>query len=277
MNAAQRPRLASPPRILATDLDGTLIPLPQHGQHVADLRRLAELLAAHRVPLVFVTGRHLASVESAIAEHQLPSPQWILSDVGTTMWIAGEGEFTQFEAYRAHLAELIADFPLAELQGRLRDWPDLQLQEPKNQGAFKLSFYSNAELCAGLADRLRTALRDWQAPYSVIDSLDPFTDRGLIDLLPREVSKAYALDWWCQHAVSMAPEAVLFAGDSGNDLAALVAGYRSIVVANAHESLALQVQRAHQQAGWQDRLYLAEVAATSGVLAGCHWFGLFPD
>ena len=110
-------------------------------------------------------------------------------------------------------------------------------------------------------------------PYSVVQSVDPFTGSGLIDLLPKGVSKAYALAWWSQH-VGLNSTAIVCAGDTGNDLAALTAGYRAIVVGNAERSLAKQVQEVHQRAGWSDRLYLARKPATSGVLEGCRWFGL---
>ena len=76
-----------------------------------------------------------------------------------------------------------------------------------------------------------------------------------------------------QHA-GVKPESLVFAGDSGNDLAALIAGYRTIVVANADRRLAQQVQDAHRAAGWKDRLHLARGRATSGVLEGCRRFEL---
>ena len=111
------------------------------------------------------------------------------------------------------------------------------------------------------------------APYSMIHSVDPFNGDGLIDLLPQDVSKAHALSWWVEH-VGVAPGGIVFAGDSGNDLAALSAGYQAIVVGNADRSVAQQAQEAHESAGFSDRLYLAEAPATSGVLEGCRWYGL---
>ena len=87
------------------------------------------------------------------------------------------------------------------------------------------------------------------------------------------MSKAHALEWWVQY-VRLNREAIVFAGDSGNDLAALVAGYRTIVVGNADRQLARQVHDAHHEAGWNNRLCLARGRATSGVLEGCRWFEL---
>ncbi|MCA9201251.1 MAG: hypothetical protein KDA87_27105, partial [Planctomycetales bacterium] len=59
-----------------------------------------------------------------------------------------------------------------------------------------------------------------------------------------------------------------------NDWAALTAGFRAILVANADRDLAQRVFQFHQEHGWQNRLFLATQPATSGVLEGCCWFEL---
>ena len=117
-------------------------------------------------------------------------------------------------------------------------------------------------------------LESMSAVWRVISSVDPFNGNGLIDLLPAGVSKAYALDWWIRHRHTDAQH-VVFAGDSGNALAALTAGYRAIVVGNADPSVVSMAKKKHQQNGWNNRLYLATQRATSGVLEGCRWFDVF--
>jgi len=124
------------------------------------------------------------------------------------------------------------------------------------------------------ADAIRKALADLEADYSIVESVDPFCGVGLIDILPERVSKAYAVDWW-RDFEGLSREDVVFAGDSGNDLAALIAGYRSILVSNADSHLVTQVREVHQRRGWTDLLYVAETAATSGVWEGCVAHGLF--
>ncbi len=271
-------------RVLATDLDGTLIPLAGCESNVSDLATLAERLRAAEVTLVFVTGRHFNSVSGAIEEHRLPQPDWIICDVGTTIYHRrrvdepradqrSADEFVQLQAYGEHLAELTVDVSLHELRTRLAVFDSLREQEPEKQGRFKLSYYANADELNELQAMLGKLLDEWSAPYSLIHSVDPFNGDGLIDLLPQGVSKAYALSWWSQH-VGISHEAVVYAGDSGNDLAAFTAGYRTIVVGNAARSLCEQVRDSHEQAGWHDRLFVAQAHATSGVLAGCKMFGL---
>ena len=109
------------------------------------------------------------------------------------------------------------------------------------------------------------------APYQIISSIDPFSNGGLIDLLPTGVSKAYALEWLCQEQ-HVTRRSLIFAGDSGNDLAAFNAGYNTVIVGNAAASLVNQVHEAHRSAGWSDRLYHASQHATTGVLEGVQHF-----
>ncbi len=260
--------------VLATDLDGTLIPLEGNVQNRADLQVLATQLELNAVQLVYVTGRHLASVVEAIDGFQLPTAGWLIADVGTSIYKRQvTGEFQPVEAYQRHQEQLIASMPIDVLRQRLEPIEGLSLQEPEKQGPFKLSFYTDAADLDGQVERVRWQLDQTHAPYSIIHSVDPFSGDGLIDLLPAGVSKAHALAWWVQNS-HLRDQGIVFAGDSGNDLAALTAGYRSIVVGNADRSLAKQVYQAHRDSGWENRLYLARAQATSGVLEGCRWFGL---
>ncbi|MEX0818746.1 MAG: HAD-IIB family hydrolase [Pirellulaceae bacterium] len=268
---------ASNSRVLATDLDGTLIPLDGCTQNVSDLVTLAEQILAHGVKLVFVTGRHFASVRGVMDMHQLPNPDWIIGDVGTTIYHRqGPDEFTPLHAYHEHLATITSGVSIAELQSWLAGVAGLRRQEPEKQGAFKLSYYASADKLVELNAEIDTLLAKRAAPYSVIHSVDPFNGDGLIDFLPRGVSKAYALHWWSHH-LGISKEDIVYAGDSGNDLAAFTAGYRTIVVGNADRSVIDQVRAAHQRTDWPDRLFVAPEHATSGVLAGCRTFGLLDN
>lgn len=260
-------------QVLATDLDGTLIPLANDSSNVRDLKTLAQQLSDNDVLLVFSTGRHLASVEQAIEEYSLPAPEWIICDVGTSIFRREQETYVAAEAYEQHLAERVANLPLCELAAKLGEIQGLRLQEAEKQGRFKLSFYSDASELHELTRQLQLRLNDWSAPYSIVSSVDPFNGDGLIDILPESVSKAYALRWWGSHT-GRSQDSVVFAGDSGNDTAALSDGFRAIVVGNASRSVARAVCEAHAQSGWTDRLYLARERGTSGVLEGCRWFGL---
>lgn len=260
--------------ILATDLDGTFIPLEGNEQNRADLQTLTSQFAARNNEVVFVTGRHFDSVMRAIQQFELPEPEWIICDVGTSIFRRqSPGSFNPVTAYQDYQNQIIAPMPIADLRERLQTLDGLRLQEEEKQGPFKLSFYTDAAKLDQRAEEIQTVLDQTNAPYSLIHSIDPFNGDGLIDLLPATVSKAHALKWWCNEQ-NLSAENIVFSGDSGNDLAALTAGYRAILVGNASRDLASRVFQMHRESGWKNRLYLAEHSATSGVLEGCRWFGL---
>ena len=261
--------------ILATDLDGTLIPMDGCSRNATDLAELARQLAESQVPLVFVTGRHLQSTLRAISQFRLPTPDWIVADVGTSIYERdGADGWKLLDGYAQHLQTSLNDMPLEKVRFALRDFDELTLQAEEKQGRFKLSYYSSRDQVHEVAKRLQTKLNGLAVPYGVTSSLDPFTTHGLIDVLPQAASKGAALSWWAERQ-QIPLSSIVYAGDSGNDLAALVAGFRSIVVANAEPDLVKAVERAHASAGWDGRLFIAEGHATSGVLQGCRWFGVF--
>ncbi len=261
------------PSILATDLDGTFIPLKDNDANQRDLRCLASELQDRDLDLIFVTGRHFTSVQAAIADHRLPLPGWIICDVGTSLFArSAAGEYESVASYAQHLESRIAGHTVDDLRQQLQAITGLRLQEPEKQGPFKLSYYADAEALSKRVDQIQAVLDAEAAPYTVIASVDPFNQDGLIDLLPTGVSKAFALRWWTEQ-YEYDQRSIVFAGDSGNDLAALTAGYRSILVANALQNVVQQAVAAHRQQGWPDRLFLATQTATSGVLEGLRHFG----
>lgn len=260
------------PTVLATDLDGTFIPLEGNEQNREDLARLRRELETRQIELVYVTGRHLELVQDAIRTRGLPSPTWIICDVGTSIYRRSEqGSYARLEAYAEHLSGCVGAMDVDRLAEHVSPVAGLSLQEPEKQGPFKLSYYCEADRLDEVTGRIDHILGRLDAPYRITSSVDPFTGDGLVDLLPQKASKAHALDWWVGNTGRDRDE-VIFAGDSGNDLAALTAGYRSIVVANAARSVAEEARRAHASAGWTDRLFVASKPATSGVLEGLRRF-----
>jgi hydroxymethylpyrimidine pyrophosphatase-like HAD family hydrolase len=145
------------------------------------------------------------------------------------------------------------------------------MQETEKLGPFKLSYYVDASELKFREQLIGNRLEEKGLPYRTISSVDPFNGDGLIDILPKGVSKAYALEWLGKF-LDISPEEIIFAGDSGNDFAALVHGFQAILVGNASEELRKNVQAAHQQAGWNDRLYCAKGRSTAGVWEGVTWF-----
>jgi hypothetical protein len=121
-------------RTLATDLDGTFIPLSQIEQNQKDLIILSRELLEWQIGLAFVTGRHFELVQEAIEENLLPHPNWIICDVGTTILqsktqpaqrnTTGQksSERIQFDSvpeYATHLADLVGDHVREKVLGEI--------------------------------------------------------------------------------------------------------------------------------------------------------------
>jgi maltooligosyltrehalose trehalohydrolase len=266
--------------ILATDLDGTLIPsdsLCSSDPQQRALEILRQRVLDESLEVIFVTGRHLESVIAVMQSKQLPRPQWIIGDVGSSIYHCDrpteQQPYRALQAYVNHLDQIVGEFSPQRLVALIPTAEDLRLQEPQKQGRHKLSYYCDAAATERHVAAIGRVLDQCAAPYRIVHSVDPFNGDGLIDLLPLGTDKASALLWWTSFRC-YDPGRIVFAGDSGNDYAALTAGFRAILVGNADARLAERVREHHLRAGRPDQLYLAQGHATAGVLEGCRWFGL---
>lgn len=271
--------------VLATDLDGTLIPLYRNAcsdsGHDAKSAKDAQLQALEhlrlmveekKLEIVFVTGRHQSSAIEVIKQESLPTPQWIICDVGTTLLRRDSLRGYSIDLqYVNHLKEVTQGLGAQSLSSRMTLFNDLILQEPEKQGEYKLSFYCSKESAEPLAVVVSEKLEEWEVPYEVTWSIDVDEPRGMIDLLPKSIHKGYAVSWWARLAGYSADE-IIYAGDSGNDLAAFKSGFHSIVVANASETVVSEARAHHRETGTLHRLHCATKPGTQGVLEGVQQF-----
>jgi HAD superfamily hydrolase (TIGR01484 family) len=261
------------PWLLAADMDGTVIPLedsPSHRRAVASFRSAVE--SRPDLLLAYVTGRDLNRAQRGIREWGLPMPDILATDVGTAVHRWNGNEFQPDPEYAHLMREAMGGISPDEIRERLAEDPALEPQEPDRQGPHKVSFYVALDEAGPiLMDRLRRQLEGSGARVNLVYSVDGVAGVGLLDILPQGVAKDSAVRF-LHDRTGVAKERLLYAGDSGNDEAAMVAGYRVIVVGNAPESLK---DRLRQRAGIgdvDDRLYFARAPYAAGVLEGLgHW------
>lgn len=223
----------SRPFTLATDLDGTFL-----GGSEDARRELYTYIETHRhsIGLVFVTGRSFQSVQALLANESLPEPDLLICDVGTSVY-AVDGSCPTPDLQQ-EIACSWADGhkrvppALAELEG---------LMPQEGIGPFRKSyFYSHAPAALqgkGIVEAMG------------FDGL--LSDDKYFDVLPRGVNKGSTL----QRVLlgqGIAPDSVLVAGDTLNDLSMLTLGLPSVAVGNAEKALlavlpeAPQIHRAEQ-------------------------------
>ncbi len=267
----------SDPWLLASDMDGTVIPLddaPTRGEEIA--RFAAALEGTADLILAYVTGRDLGLALQGIEAFGLPVPAFLAGDVGTRVYRrTGEG-FVPDPDYDAAMSRAIGGVELTEVGRAVDELPGFRLQPPDRQGRFKRSYFvpgnvPEAEITGPAEDRLRRE----GARVTLVHSHDPLTGEGLLDLLPAEVAKDAAV----RHLAVLTDvprERVLYAGDSGNDLAAFLGGFAGILVGNAPTPLRDRLREAREASAGEMRIHFAEAPFAAGVLEGLRHFGVVP-
>jgi len=244
--------------LICTDLDRTLIPNGPQAESPLARERFAALVAHDGIHLAYVSGRHRKLVEQAIAEYRLPVPDFVIGDVGTTIYRVGSGHlWRRDEAWEMEISADWAGKGHAGLAGLLANVPGLQLQEAEKQNDCKLSYYVPLQADTGkLAGLIEARLREAGTSCRIIWSVDEAAGLGLLDILPQRASKYHAIaalirkdGFDVQHTV--------FCGDSGNDIEVLVSPVPSVLVANASDEVRAQAIREASEAGQMDRLYTA--------------------
>lgn len=263
-------------RILATDMDGTIIPLRDEKPFYDALETIrSQLERDPQSGLLFVTGRRLDTVKHAMRDYPLPPPDWIICDVGTSIYENHGGEWQLAAEYVEAMARIVHGWDHERIFAFVEPIPELWPQEPEHQQRFKASFNTHSDHVEAVAIDLQDRLEAAGAPLSVIFTHDLETGEGMVDVVPSGVSKAFALNWMMDRGV-FAREEVVFAGDSGNDLAAFLSGIHSIIVGNAPEWIHERVRLHAEAEGHHDYVYSARGEATVGLVEGLRHFGWLP-
>lgn len=243
--------------LLGADMDRTLLPNGSQPES-PQARHLLHRLRAHpQVLLVYLTGRSRELIQEALADFDLPLPDFAAADVGTTLYRVRDGGWEEWEDWSREIAVDWAGLTGPELHDLVADVPGLQLQEPDRQKRFKLSYYAPADWDrARWLPEMDRRLRARGVRAQLVWSLDEPVHRGLLDVIPGRATKDDAARWLL-HQLEVPPERAVVAGDSGNDLPMLVGELQAVLVANAHPEVRAQAELLALQAGRPDRLYVA--------------------
>lgn len=234
-------------RLLATDLDGTF---------VGDEKALGKLLrffdgSPEEVALVYVTGRHLSSAQSLMAEEGLPMPDLLITDVGTSIY-HGDGLSEDLE-WKARMQESWQPDKIAKIAA---DFPALKRQELPDDRRVSFTVSEDVET----VNEFKKALADKGIAHTFI-----FSSNRDIDVLPLGAGKGNALEYALER-YAMDGVQLLIAGDSGNDREMLSLGHPSVIVGNAQPEL-LEMEPC-------ENLYRANENCAGGIHeAWLHFYG----
>ena len=246
------PEATPPPRVIATDLDRTL--LRSDGTTSQRTRDALDLAASQGTHIVAVTARPIRWLARLIPQfgllpHVIASNGALCFDLTTGSAydlrpFDPDGIATLLEVLRKALPD--ARIALETASGLARE-PDYELS-PMDPDAADPGRRVGvvADLLSGLGDdpvlKIVVTDRDRRSAEMFVDAapavagladLTYSTDRGLLELGPRGVTKATTLAAWCAARGITADEVVAF-GDMPNDLPMLRWAGRSYAVANAH-------------------------------------------
>jgi len=262
--------------LICTDLDRTLIPNGPQPESAQARDRFRVLVSRPEITLAYVSGRHRALVEKAIRIYQLPTPDFVVGDVGTTIYHVGaEQEWQPQSAWEKEIARDWNGNNHADLKALLGDLTELRPQERKKQNRYKLSYYVPLQADReALSLQIRERLAQAGIRPSLVWSIDEPASIGLLDVLPERATKFHAVDALIkQHGFDF--DNTVFCGDSGNDIEVLVSPVPSVLVANSQLEVQQLARQLAESNGQGDRLYTAQGDFmgmngnyTAGVLEG---------
>jgi hydroxymethylpyrimidine pyrophosphatase-like HAD family hydrolase len=202
--------------------------------------------------LVYVTGRSVPATLELMEERDLPRPDLLIADVGTT--VRSAPDLAPVEEIEA---EIEACWPgRAAVRERLNGVPGLELQAV--DAPRRVSYWVREGTVSEALDRAAERLEGL--------AVDLVGSAGVyLDVLPRGVNKGSTLRRvlrWLERSETD----VVVAGDSLNDLALFDTGMRGVVVGNCEAELRSRVQG-------REHLYLARGEGAAGILEGLRQLG----
>lgn len=245
------------PLLLCTDLDRTLLPNGDPLESPGARERFSRFTARPEVTLVYVSGRHKELVLDAINEFAIPVPDFVIGDVGTTIYSINNGEWQPWPAWHQEIAPDWAGYDRPTLAKLFEDLDQLTPQEDAKQNTFKLSYYTPEDINRqSLLTTMRQRLDEKGVNASLIWSIDDIEHVGLLDLLPGSATKVHAIEFLVKEK-GFSADRVVYAGDSGNDLPVLVSPINSVLVANARDDVRSEALTQAKENKNENTLYLA--------------------
>ncbi|NND97631.1 MAG: HAD-IIB family hydrolase [Pirellulaceae bacterium] len=247
--AINRPlrRLPDFDRLIITDLDNTLTGDDDSLGEFVDLIRSND-----NIGFGVATGRRLDGALALIEKLGLPRPDLLDSGAGTRLHygenLTPDGSWHKSIGYA---------WKPDEIRRVMETIPGCCPQTEEHQAQFKLSYQIDPDICPSVSS-IKKSLREAGLRARVILSLGIYLDvipvRGGSDFSMRHV-----LWKW-----GFAPERVLVAGDSENDVGMLLGRTLGVVVGNH----APELERLRSR----PRIYFAEASNAAGILEGIRYY-----
>ncbi|ETP68442.1 hypothetical protein G159_12130 [Planococcus glaciei CHR43] len=173
------------------------------------------------VSLIYITGRYFDSALSLIEEENLPVPDILVTDVGSSIYIGNS-----FDKDLEWQKRIKANWMPDEIHAIAATVPGLTKQPMFLEN--RCSYYVADEKPV---EEFRNKLAASGIPHKLI-----FSGGKDVDIVPEESGKGRALQYLLDK-YKVEDAKLLVAGDSGNDLEMLTLGFPSVIVGNAQPEL----------------------------------------
>lgn len=245
--------------LICTDLDRTLLPNGSQPESENARCYFGRLVARPEVTLAYVSGRHRSLVEDAILGYELPLPDFVVGDVGTTIYHVGSDQKWELQtAWESEIAKDWGGKNHADLRALLADFQQLQLQEKSKQNHYKLSYYAPLQVDhKSMLESINERLSQARVKASLVWSVDEPAETGLLDVLPERATKFHAVQALMKQS-GFGLDNTVFCGDSGNDIEVLVSSIPGVLVANSQPEIQILAHELANENGQINRLYLAQ-------------------
>ncbi len=259
--------------LLVSDLDGTLIPAGKEPFNKNSLRELGFFLKNHKgFFLAYASGRSIELVESVIEKSCLPEPNAVIVDVGTTIYLRKGKRFYVDSDWREKLLERVPWGFGKKIKKIVSGFSEFVEQGESAQKEFKQSYYIKPEKAGEAIAKVKKILSDERLSVEIVYSEDCGGKRGLVDFLPKNSSKGFSIDF-LRKKLGLGKKGVLVAGDSENDLSAILFGFNAVVVGNAREEFKQKVRAKAEKENALGRIYFSGESHGFGILEALNHFG----
>ncbi len=243
-------RFADLDKMLITDIDDTLVGDDE------SLASFIEIMERNRGAIGFgvATGRSLELVEEILKEKEIPTPDVIISSVGTEIYYGPDlKNLSQDSGWRNHISYQWKPDRIKEV---LDDLDFLYLQKRDGERDFKISYNMdpNDDHIAMIHQRLTEKKLRYQLIYS---------HGAYLDILPQRASKGRAIQYLGKKW-GIPPEKTLVSGDSGNDYEMLYGKRLAIVVGNHSPEI--------ERLRGNKRVYFADSNYAAGIIEGIEYY-----
>ena len=239
-------------RAIFSDLDQNLVGNPE------GLKQFSDVIKKNRRCVTFgiVTGRRIDSALALIKKHGIPTPDILISSLGTRIHY---GQSLTEDGYWAdHVDHDWSGQRILRILGKV---PGLRLQSKVEQTPFKRSYYYDPDI-APTTEEIVSLLRQKDITANVTLSFGQF-----LDIIPSRASKGQAIRYVSQR-LDIPLEHTLVAGGSGADEDMMRGNTLAVVVGNRHHEELSQLDD-------QERIYFAGLDHAAGILEAIDHYDFF--